>query len=50
MQTRGNIKVDLKDTVCEIVEWIQLAQNKIQGYDFVKALINPRVQQKQKIF
>jgi hypothetical protein len=40
-----NIKTDLKEIRCEVVDWIQIAQNRYEWQDLVKTVINLRLPQ-----
>jgi len=37
------IRMDLKETGCDVVDWIQLAQIRIQWRAFVNTAVKPRV-------
>jgi hypothetical protein len=37
-----NITIDLKETVCEGVDWIRLAQDRVQWMAFVRSVMNLR--------
>jgi hypothetical protein len=46
-----NIKMDLRDTGIDRENWIQLTQDRVQWWAFVKTVMNSRVsQRKQEIF
>jgi hypothetical protein len=38
-----NIKMDLREIVIDRVNWIQLAQDRVQWRAFVNTVMNPRV-------
>jgi hypothetical protein len=43
IRRHDNIKMDLKETGCQCVNWIRMVQDVVQWRDFVSMAINPRV-------
>jgi hypothetical protein len=39
----GNIKIDLKQLVCEGMPWIKLTQYGVQCQPFLNTVINPQI-------
>jgi hypothetical protein len=39
----NNIKMNLRETVCEGVDWIHLAQDKVQCFTLVNTVMNLQV-------
>jgi len=40
---KGNIRMDLREKGCEVVDWIHLAQDKDQWWAVVNTVMNLRV-------
>jgi hypothetical protein len=40
MRSKDNIKTDLRETACENVRWMELAQDRVQWRALVLAVLN----------